>query len=377
VGRHRNGPAEPDDFDPEQTTRYTPQRLELRTRRAPRAPLWARLCVSFGVIVLLVSGSVYAGTYLLTARYESNIKRADLLGNASRAGQKRAEVKGPMNILVVGSDSRANETYDPSDPSSSAAFVKGERSDTIMLMHLPATMDHGYAISIPRDAYVNIPPVKGRWKGGKDKINAAMGHGGVPHLVKTIQNFSGLTIDHVVIVDFSGLRRITDAVGGVDVYVDKQTVDPYRPNRVFKKGLNTLDGETAEAYVRQRKGLPGNDYDRMKRQQQYLHALMTKITATGVMTDAGKMDDLMLAVTESITVDEGMQVKGLAFALKKLRPSDVTFLTIPMIGGQKIGGVWYEMVDEPGDRALFAAIKGGTMDAYLLQNPPNDVSHGS
>jgi hypothetical protein len=62
VGRHRNGPAEHDDYDPEQTTRYTPQKLELRTRRAPRAPLWARLCVSFGVIVLLVSGSVYAGT---------------------------------------------------------------------------------------------------------------------------------------------------------------------------------------------------------------------------------------------------------------------------------------------------------------------------
>ena len=371
MGRHRNGPAEHDDFPT-----YTPQKLELRHRRAPKAPLWARLCVAFGIIVLIVSGTTYAGTYILTARYDSNIKRADLLGHGTRA-EKRAEVKGPMNILVVGSDSRTKEHYNPSDPSSSAGVLQGERSDTIMLMHIPRSMDRGYAISFPRDAYVDIPPVKGKWNGGKDKINAAMAHGGVPHLVKTLQQLTGLTVDHVVMVHFSGLRKITDAVGGVDVYIDKQTRDPYRPNRVFKQGLNHLDGETAEAYVRQRKNLPNGDYDRMKRQQQYLHALMTKVTRSGVATDAGKMDDLLLAVTDSITVDTSMQVKGLAFAMKGLRPSDVTFMTIPMIGGRKMGDVWYEMVDEPADAALFAAVKNGTMDTYLLQNPPHDVTHGS
>ncbi len=371
MGRHRNGPAEHDEFPT-----YTPQKVELRHRRAPKAPLWARLCVAFGVIVLLASGTAYAGTFMLTARYDSNIKRADLLGNATST-EKRAEVKGPMNILVVGSDSRAKEQFDPNDPSSSAASVKGERSDTIMLMHIPLSMDRAFAISFPRDAYVDIPPVPGKWNGGKDKINAAMALGGVPHLVKTIQQFSGLTIDHVVMVDFSGMRKITDAVGGVDVYIDKQTVDPYRPSRVFKKGLNHLDGETAEAYVRQRKNLPNGDYDRMKRQQQFLHALMTKVTQSGMITSTSKMDDLLLAVTDAITVDKAMPVKDLAFAMKKLRPADVTFLTIPMIGGQKLGGVWYELVDEPKDAALFAAVKGDTMDAYLLQNPPNDVTHGS
>lgn len=373
MGRHRNGPLDHDDFVTE--GRYKPKPIELRTRRAPRAPLWARLCVAFGVIVLLTSGSVYAGTYILTARYDSHIKRADLLGNAT--SKRAAEIKDPMNILVVGSDSRANEKYDPSDPSSSPAFVQGERSDTIMLMHVSAKQKRGYAISFPRDSYVDIPPVPGKFGGGKDKINSAMMRGGVPHLVKTVQQLSGLTIDHVVIVDFSGLRKITDAVGGVDVYIDKQTVDPYRPNRVFKKGLNTLDGETAEAYVRQRKGLPGGDYDRMKRQQQYLHALMTKVSDSGVLTDVSKMDDLLLAVTDSIVVDESMQVRDLAFAMKGLRPSDITFLTIPMIGGKKMNGVWYELVDEPRDRQLFTAISAGTMDAYLLQNPPNDVTHGS
>ncbi len=364
---------EHDDFVTE--GRYKPQKIELRHRRAPKAPLWARLCVAFGVIVLLTSGSVYAGALLLTSRYESTIQRADLLGNAS--SKKRGAVKGPLNILVIGSDSRADEKYDPSDPSSSGSAVQGERSDTIMLMHIPATLDRGFAISIPRDAYVNVPPVEGRWPGGKDKINAAMMHGGAPHLVRTVQQFTGLTIDHVVLVDFSGLREITDAVGGVDVYVDKQTVDPYRPSRVFKKGLNHLDGETAEAYVRQRKNLPGGDYDRMKRQQQYLHALLTKVTDAGVLTDVGKMDDLLLAVTGSIVVDEGMAVQDLAFALRRIRPGDVTFMTIPMVGGQKINGIWFEMIDEARDRELFAAVKSGTMDAYLLANPPNDVTHGS
>jgi LCP family protein required for cell wall assembly len=371
VGRHRNGPAEADDF-----VTYTPQKLELRHRRAPKAPLWARLCVAFGIIVLLVSGTTYAGTFLLTARYDSNIKRADLLGSASSAS-KRSEVKGPLNILVVGSDSRAKESYDPNDPSSSAAAVNGERSETIMLMHLPASLDRGYAISFPRDSYVDIPPVEGRWNGGKDKLNAAMAYGGVPHLVRTIEHFSRLTIDHVVMVDFSGLRRITDAVGGVDVHIDKQTRDPYRPDRVFKQGLNHLDGKTAEAYVRQRKNLPNGDYDRMRRQQQYLHALLNKVATAGTLTDAGKLDELLLAVTESITVDQNMQVRDLAFALKKLRPADVTFLTIPMVGSEKKNGVWYELIDEIGDAELFDAVKNGTMDAYLLRNPPNDVSHGA
>jgi LCP family protein required for cell wall assembly len=373
VGRHRNGLAE---LDVDSGERYTPRHPELRTRRAPTPPLWARLCVIFGAFVLLVAGSAYAGAYLLTERYDSNIKRADLLGNASKVKEKRAEVKGPLNILVIGSDSRAKEKYDPSDPSSSAGSVQGQRSDTIMLMHIPQTMDRGYAISFPRDAYVNIPPLAGKWNGGRNKINAAFGMGGAPHLVKTIQGFSGLTIDHVVMVDFSGLRKITDTVGGVDVYIDQQTTDPYRPDRVFKKGLNHLDGKAAEAYVRQRKNLPKGDYDRVKRQQQYLHALMTKVTQSGTVTDPGKLDGLLLAVTESITVDEGMRVKDLAFAMKKLRPGDVTFMTIPMIGGQKLDGVWYEMVDEVADRAMFGAVKTGTMDAFILQHPPNDVTHG-
>jgi LCP family protein required for cell wall assembly len=311
---------------------------------------------------------------MLTERYDSKIKRANLLGVAE---EKRAEVKGPMNILVVGSDSRAKEKYDASDPSSSKAAVQGERSDTIMLMHIPETMDRGYAISFPRDAFINIPPVKGKWNGGKNKLNSAMAYGGVPHLVKTLQAFTGLTIDHVVMVDFSGLRKITDAVGGVDVYIDRQTVDPYRPSRVFPKGLNHLDGKTAEAYVRQRKGLKNNDYDRMKRQQQYLHALMTKVVQSGVVTNPRKLDKLLMAVIESITVDQSLPVKDLAFAMKKLRPSDVTFMTIPMIGGQKMGGVWYEMTDPVKDQALFDAVKNGTLDAYVLQNPPNDVTHGA
>lgn len=373
MGRHRNDPADSEAA----AERYTPRHPELRTRRAPKPPLWARLCVFFGAVAMLVSVLAFAGTYYLTDRYDNNIKRADLLGNAGKVDkEKRAEVKGPLNVLVIGSDSRAKEKYDQNDPSSSAGAVKGERSDTIMLLHIPQSMDRGYAISFPRDAYVYIPPVKGKWNGGKDKINAAMGHGGPPHLVRTLQGFTGLTINHVVMVDFSGLRKITDAVGGVDVYIDRQTRDPYRPDRVFKKGLNHLDGKAAEAYVRQRKNLPRGDYDRVKRQQQYLHALMTKVTRSGTINNPAKLDDLLLAVTDSITVDEGMRVKDFAFAMKKLRPGDVTFMTIPMIGGQKIDGVWYEMVDEVADRALFDAVKTGTMDAFVLQHPPNDVTHG-
>jgi LCP family protein required for cell wall assembly len=349
----------------------------VKTRRKPRSPLWAKMCVVLGAIFLLVSGTAYGG-FLFTERYDNNIKRSNLLPATNLSVKATtAEIKGPLNILVIGSDSRAKEKYDPNDPSLSAAAVGGARSDTIMLVHIGANLDRAYGISFPRDAYVDIPPLKGKWGGGKNKINAAYAIGGAPHLVKTIQGLSGLTVNHVVMVDFSGLRKVTDAVGGVDVYIDKETRDPYRPARVFKKGLNHLDGKAAEAYVRQRMGLKNGDYDRVKRQQQYLHALMQKVTTSGVVANPAKLDALLMAVTDSFTVDQSMRVKDLAFAMRTINPTDVTFMTLPMIGGDKRNGIWYELVDEPGYRELFAAIKAGTLDTYMLQHPPNEVTHGA
>ncbi|MGH3429277.1 MAG: LCP family protein [Mycobacteriales bacterium] len=287
--------------------------------KKPKSPLWARLCVIFGSVFIVMASLAYGGHLFLEQRYDKNIKRADLLGNNRQENQGK-NVKFPLNFLIIGTDKRTPEDYDPNDPSSRTASVKGERSDTIMLVHIPQDKSKAYVVSIPRDTDVEIPPsADGHFKGGKDKINAAYFFGGAPLLVSTINKLMGVTIDYPIIVHFKAVRELADTVGGVDVVIDKQVQDP-RTKIIFQAGPQHLDGKTAEAYVRQRYGLPNGDYDRQKRQQQFVFALMNRITQTHVMTSPLKLDKLLRVVTSNITVDQSMPVQDMALALKGLSP---------------------------------------------------------
>lgn len=335
------------------------------TNKKRRAPMWARLCVIFGAVLTILPASALVGAYAIADRYDRNIARSnDLLPPGQPS---HAPVTGPLNILVIGVDNSGNDR--------SYQGVYGSRADTIILFHLPKSMDRGYAVSFPRDSYVNIPPQKGKWDGGKNKINAAVAYGGPQLLVKTIQNLSGLTIDHVVIVDFKALHTVTDAVGGVDVYVEKTVIDG-RTKYKFPAGWNHLDGKLAEVYLRQRYGLAEGDFDRVKRQQQYLHALLKKATDTGVLTNPAKLDALLTAGTASIQVDSGLPVKDLAFQLRAIRPSAVKFVTLPFAGYVRSEFGVANRVDTDKARQLFAAVKTETVDAYLKKYPPNDVTKG-
>src|SRR5438128_1775547 len=146
-----------------------------------------------------------------------------------------------------------------------------------------------------------------------------------------------ISIDHVLKVDFGALRTMTDAVGGVDVYIDQKTYDP-RGKYTFPKGWNHLDGAHAEIYVRQRYNLPGSDFDRIKRQQQYLRALLKKATTAGILANPFKLDHLITVVAGALRVDSTMPVKDLAFALRGMTLDKVTFMTLPIASAPKIGG---------------------------------------
>ena len=256
------------------------------------------------------------------------------------------------------------------DPSGGAVGTPGQRSDAILLMQVPATLDRAYIISIPRDAYVEIP---GR---GKDKINSAFEgkNGGAPLLIKTIGELGGgLRVDWPIIIDFAGLKGITDAVGGVDVNVDKTVTDP-RSKRTFKAGVNHLNGREALDFVRQRYALPGSDYDRQKRQQQYLRALATKVVSSG-LNNPTKLPRLLSEVTKSLTVDNAMPVQDMALRLSDVQPGSVYFYTLPMYTEQTGPSSWIEHVNAPETDQMFAALRDDTMDQYLMGHPPNDVTH--
>ncbi|MGW4945553.1 LCP family protein [Actinoplanes sp. NPDC004185] len=343
------------------------------------------------VLAVLVAGSVAGviGMRTISSRYEDAVGRADLLPPApapsAGAPTEPPKVRGPLNLLLIGSDSRTKG--EPGDG----------RSDVVILVHIPAKAGKAYVISIPRDTYLPIATADGE-RGSRNKVNAAFAWGGAPRLVQTLNIFGGMTIDWPVIVDFAGIRKITDLVGGVDVTIDKKSVDSYRflpenspyPSApctdpqgrarhcvAFPAGKVHLDGKLAEYYVRQRRGLPSDDLDRSRRHQQYLRALAEKTAGQDLLTDPRKLDRLVRTAAGMLIVDRRMPVQRLAFTLRHLHAQDLTFMTLPIAENRDVPGIGSVMVpDSARCRELFAALRGGRLDDYVREHPPNDVRHG-
>ncbi|SHM21926.1 LCP family protein [Cryptosporangium aurantiacum] len=310
-----------------------------------------------GVSLLLVSVGTIGAAWAISARYEKNIKRADLLGDVPTTTRtddtgstydRGDDVVGPLNFLVLGSDSRL------ADPSVQANTV-GERSDTMMLVHITADLQSAYVVSIPRDSYVEIPE-GGTWQGGKNKINAAFSYGGAPLAAKTVYNLTGLPLDGAVVVDFNGVRTMVNAVGGVRVCTS-YTVRSIHTDRVWAAGCHHMGGDSALDFMRQRYSVPGSDFGRIHNQQVVLKALLDRAVSGGTLTNPLRFDAFLRAATGAITVDDNMDVEALAIALRGLRPGDLTFETLPYTSES----LWTPFgtavqVDEQATAEMFAAI---------------------
>ncbi|MFM2438653.1 MAG: hypothetical protein RLZ55_1476 [Actinomycetota bacterium] len=169
-----------------------------------------------------------------------------------------------MNVLIVGSDSRAGLTEEQQNELSTGS-VEGNRTDTIMLLHAPL-FGKPTLVSIPRDSWVPIPGY------GSDKINSAFALGGPQLLVRTVEDVTGLQITDYVEVGFAGVAATTDAMGGV-VLCPNQDFNDENSGLNVKAGCQTMDGPTALAYVRMRYADPRGDLGRVERQQEYVAAV--------------------------------------------------------------------------------------------------------
>ncbi|MEP6696469.1 MAG: LCP family protein [Pseudonocardiales bacterium] len=343
----------------------------------PRQRPW-RLVAAVGLVIITVIGGGLVGTVMAAAnKYNNNIQRIQPFAAPSPGATKvqaRATLDGAANFLVVGSDSRAQDPMDPKQ----FATVGVQRTDTIMLVHLQADHKHGYVVSIPRDAYVYIPP-GGNSTGAKLKINAAYAYGGIQLLTKTVEQFTGEQVDHVVVISFQGLENVVDALGGVDVTVDHTTYDT-ETHRTFKKGVNHLNGEQALFYVRQRHGLDGGDLDRIKRQHQFLAALLGKAGSTGTLTNPLKLHHFLDAASKSMAVDQDLQLTDLVLQFRGLRPGDFTFLTMPIAGDATVPGVGdVLLVDHARAAEMFTAMSADTLAAWVVAHPQfvSNQSHGA
>jgi LCP family protein required for cell wall assembly len=295
--------------------------------RPPGRRWLRRTLVTVGVLGLVLAVAIGGGLWFVSNRYGGNIERVsqvfDGLDEQSRPAPASptgdaAEVAGdPITFLLVGSDTRAEVA--PGE-------LPDARSDAIMIARFAADRTHAQVISIPRDSWVDIPGH------GKNKINAAYAFGGPTLLIQTVEQLTGVRIDHYAAIDFAGLIQVTDDLGGIDVVVPQTTSNgPY----TFTAGPNHLNGDQARWYVGQRYDLPGGDFDRVKRQQNYLRAMFTKLFSQQVFTSPGRLDSTLLAVTNAVAVDDDLgngQLLSMAYSLRDLTPADVQFFTAPVLG---------------------------------------------
>lgn len=297
------------------------------------------------------------GLKTLSHRYDRTVAKEQLLDPDART--ERTDLDRALNYLLVGSDRRPGD----SGPD--------QRSDTILIVHVPAGRREAYLVSIPRDLLVAIPPANG-FGGGQDKINAAYEHGGggqagVQLLSATLNRLTGIRFDGAALIDFSGFRKVIDLLGGVQMCVDTE-VRSIHTKRVFPTGCQQMDGAQALDYVRQRYDLPGGDYDRQHHQQQLLRAMLDSAGQADLRSDPVKLDRVLRAVGGSLTVDtNGVPLEDLLLALRALPPDGMRGVQVPS-SPQTIDEVSYVVLDNNGN-GLFEAVRGTQVPTWAQANP--------
>jgi LCP family protein required for cell wall assembly len=283
------------------------------------------LVAALSAVVLVVS----VGGWAAYRYFDSSVTRVTL-----HLGKNRPPSKpGVQNILLLGNDSRAgtNGEY------GTQAEVGGLHSDTIILAHL-ASDGSSLMLSFPRDTLVEVAPgIKNTPRDGKDKITNVLSNGGVSGLITTLENITGVKVDHFLSIDLAGFKKMTEAVGGVTVCVkalpDGSTRNLYDRWSQWRGhvGENTLNGDQALAFVRTRKSLP-SELDRIHRQQQFLARLLQKATSAGVLANPVRMTRLIGAVGHSLQVDDQLsesELIKLGDRLRGLASGRMAFVTIP------------------------------------------------
>lgn len=365
-----------------------------------RAPLWTRICLAAGVVLVLASGGTLVTGQALVAKYAGAVTDDSLLPAETGAAQKKkVDINGPLNILLVGIDPRDTAT--------------APLSDSIIVAHIPANRSGAFLFSIPRDLVVDIPAFAPSGTGAqREKINAAMALGsrigngkydakqGFRLLAQTVGNVTGIKeFDAGAIVNFGGFQKIVEAMDGVTMVIDQDVKSEHRqpnglirprrpecadnhcdhpyigPQKQYKKSSKPVHLEAWEAldYVRQRYGLPRTDYDRQRHQQQFIKAIAKQAMGKDVVTNPSKLLKVMGAAGDSLTfAGGGHSILDWALELKGLNVDDTATIDLPG------GGVFKEsngqrrylgeqFAPEAGD--FFRAVREDRVPEFLFDHP--------
>jgi LCP family protein required for cell wall assembly len=288
-------------------------RVPPRPRRRRRALMWGALST---VLVLVGSGS------LIYLKLNSNLQSAPLdLGGAQAVEKADPFGQAPVNILLIGSDSRSNGA----DCKLGGDCGGGANADVEMVVHLSADRSNATVMSIPRDTIVNVPQCTDTshhvYPGLQGvQITSSLQDGGPGCTVATVHALTGITIDHFVMIDFSGVVNMSDDVGGVPVCVSANVSDPYSHLRLTK-GTHLISGLQA--------------LYRTQAQHMYLGALIRKMKSASTLANPVTLYRLANDATKAVTVDPGLdsipKLIGLASDLNKVPARRITFVTMPTV----------------------------------------------
>lgn len=322
-----------------------PNRPNRRSRRR-RVLRW----VAFG-LAFLILGTAAAG-YLYYRHLNGNIRSGQRLSGDSGVARSEADAAGrrPVNILMLGSDIR-----DEANAKLGGGWdnIGGPaRADVQMLIHISADRKNASVTSVPRDTIVDIPectdPKTGtKYKATRTMINESLANGGPGCTLATWEKLTNVYIDHWMMIDFTGVVSMADAIGGVEVCVNQNVFDQSEPGSgtggsglKLKAGTTKIQGEQALQWLRTRHAF-GSDMGRAKAQHMYMNSMMRGLKGQNAFTDIPRLTGLAEAATKALKVSEEIgsvkKLLDLALLLKDVPVNRITMATIPVL-------------DAPGDK---------------------------
>jgi LCP family protein required for cell wall assembly len=315
------------------------------TRPAFRVPPRGRMALAWfavgSLVTALLAAFLVAGAASRAARRQG--------GRSGAVSGLRTTVPGSVNLLIAGLDAEDGTRADAP-------------SDVVALLHLDATREQAWLVSIPRDARVTLPGH------GDRRIEAAYELGGPALLVATFERLSRLPVDHVAVIDRTGLRRLTDGVGGVALELDPPAGSDARHGSLALE----VNGAMAVDYVSELERSPAGDLDHIRREHRYLRALFAQLDQRGTLGDPPAFRDLATSLGGSMRVDAALApdvLRTLLESTQHLRAGDVTLLTAPVVLSGLPSGPAIVRPEASGCAQLWDALAHDEMPAFVAAHP--------
>lgn len=323
---------------------------------------WARnIAVALSIAIVVTSGALN----FFSKAASNAIPRSKALQGAPQSKN------GDTNILLIGLDSRRDNEGNPIPKELTKllrvgpASIGGYNTNTLILIHVPANGKKAVAVSIPRDNYVNVPgygmkKIKEAYSYAKYAEDSKLYKEGVKQplrerlsrdagrvaTISTVSQFLDVPIDHFAEVNMIGFYDLANALGGIQVCLNKAVSDTKYSGAVFPAGLQTISGADALKFVRQRHGLPNGDLDRTHRQQAFIAGVITKFRTQGIFGDIGKVSALLDVAKKDVVIDSGFDVIGFLPQAKALTGGNIKFHTLPIEGYVMRNSQSVNLVDE-------------------------------